>query len=92
MGFLEQMVLKLVFHPTWVEMIMQCVSSVTYNIIFNGVETKEIIPSSCSRQGDPLSPYLYLICSEGLSSLLAHEQEVRGIEGCWKYALEAIIK
>ena len=33
------------------------------------------------RQGDPLSPYLLLLCSEGLSSLLAHEEEVGALEG-----------
>ena len=80
-GFLEQMMLKLGFHLVWVQMIMQCVSSVTYKIRFNGEETEEIIPSRGLRQGDPLSPYLFLICSEGLSSLLDHEEEVGGIEG-----------
>ena len=62
-------------------MIMECVSSVSYKIRFNGAETDEIIPTRGLRQGDPLSPYLFLLCSEGLSSMLAHEEEVGGLGG-----------
>ena len=32
-------------------------------------------------QGDPLSPYLFLLCTDGLSSLLLYEEEVGGIDG-----------
>jgi hypothetical protein len=48
---------------------------------YNDQETEEFIPTRGLRQGDPLSPYLFLICEEGLSSALAHREEVRGIEG-----------
>ena len=52
-----------------------------YKVRYNNQETDDFIPSRGLRQGDPLSPYLFLICAEGLSSLLAHMEEVRGIEG-----------
>ena len=60
---------------------MECVSSVSYRVRFNDTETGDFLPTRGLRQGDPLSPYLFLLCSEGLSCLLAHEEEIRGIEG-----------
>jgi hypothetical protein len=73
--------IKLGFHTQWVDLIMACVSSVTYSVRFNSQTTEEFVPTRGIRQGDPLSPYLFLLCAEGLSSCLLHEEEVRGIEG-----------
>jgi hypothetical protein len=69
------------FHPEVVELLMACVKSVKYKVRYNDQETEGFNPTRGLRQGDPLSPYLFLICAEGLSSLLAHQEEVRGIEG-----------
>jgi hypothetical protein len=56
-------------------------SSVRYQVRFNSKETDTFIPTRGLRQGDPLSPYLFLLCAEGLSSLLLHEEEVGAIDG-----------
>jgi hypothetical protein len=68
--FLQSMMQKLGFDPRWVNLIMQCVSSVYYRIKVNGCLTDEINPSRGLQQGDPLSPCLFLLCVEGFSSLL----------------------
>ena len=65
---------------------MECVSSVRYRVRFNSHETEQFLPTRGLRQGDPLSPYLFLICSEGLSSLLYHaelEGTISGVQVCW---------
>ena len=49
---------------------MQCVRIVSYSIRINGVPRGNIFPSRGIRQGDPLSPYLFISCAEGLSSLI----------------------
>lgn len=73
--------LKLDSHESFVEMMMMtCVGSVRYKVRYDSQETETFLPTRGIRQGDPLSPYLFLLCAEGLSSLLRYE-EAGGIEG-----------
>ncbi|XP_071912962.1 uncharacterized protein [Coffea arabica] len=69
-NFLAKVMLRMGFCPKWIQWVMQCVSSVTYAINFNGEKRGFIRPTRGLRQGDPLSPYLFLICAESFSSLL----------------------
>ena len=81
-SFLEKIMLKMGFQDSWVALIMQCVSTVTYSILLNGEPKGFIRPSRGLRQGDPLSPFLFLFCAEGLNALLnkaADNGEMRGL-------------
>ncbi|KAA3479291.1 reverse transcriptase [Gossypium australe] len=68
--FLAGMIRALGFHVDWIVFIMRCVSSVTYSVCLNGEDIECFSPSRGLRQGDPFSPYLFLICAEGFSTLL----------------------
>ena len=52
---------------------------------FNGKAYGNITPYRGIQQGDPLSPYLFLLCAEGFSSLLAKiegEGRIHGVSIC----------
>uniref|UniRef100_A0A2N9FK76 Reverse transcriptase domain-containing protein n=1 Tax=Fagus sylvatica TaxID=28930 RepID=A0A2N9FK76_FAGSY len=74
--YLRAILLKLGFHDQWVAQVMMCVTSVTYSIMLNGEQKGFIRPERGLRQGDPLSPYLFLVCAEGLSALLRKAKEI----------------
>lgn len=60
---------------------MMCVTTVSYEFCFNGSYVGPVIPSRGLRQGDPLSPYLFLLCVEGLSDALINAAAVGDIHG-----------
>ncbi|KAL9679594.1 hypothetical protein QQ045_017460 [Rhodiola kirilowii] len=83
--FLESMMLTMGFTVGWVRKIMMCVESVTYKVKVNDIISESIKPNRGLRQGDPISPYLFLICAEWFTYAVAKYQEaglIRGIKIC----------
>ena len=73
------------FHERWINLIMHCITTVTYSILINGVAHGNIIPTRGLQQGDPLSPYLFLLCADGFSSLInqtARNKMLNGVSIC----------
>ena len=79
--FLHHMLQILGFDDRWIKWIMLCVTSVRYTVLMNGSEVGPIIPKRGLRQGFPLSPYLFIICAEGLSALLRQAESSGLING-----------
>ena len=83
--FLRKIMVKLGLAEKWVNLAMQCVSSATYTVLLNGEPRGFISPARGIRQGDPLSPYLFLFCVEGLSALIRRatdSQQLQGLRSC----------
>ena len=80
-GCLERIMLKMGFAEDWVALVMKCICLVSYAIKINGIPRGHIIPSRGLRQGDPLSPYLFLICAKGLSAMLHKALQRKSLSG-----------
>lgn len=81
-GYLRALLLHLGFDEKWVKLIMTCVESVTYSIMYQNKELGLILSGRGIRQGGPLSPYLFILCSEGLSALFKVFECSSLIHGC----------
>ena len=84
-SFLQGIMQRMGFPEGWIKRVMGCVTTSTFSILINGKPFGNIHPSRGIRQGDPLSPYLFLLCAEGFTSLLEKAQlegHIHGVSIC----------
>lgn len=62
-------------------MIMTCVTFTTYSALLNGQPRSIFYPSHGLQQGDPIAPYLYLLCAKSLSTPFSDAKCARHIHG-----------
>lgn len=81
--FIECVIFKLGFCSYWVSLITKCISSVRYSVLMARRKVAEVVPSKGLKQGDPLSPYLFIIDVDVLSNMVtkyANLGELKGIK------------
>ncbi|GAU33334.1 hypothetical protein TSUD_165990 [Trifolium subterraneum] len=76
-GFLRGVMTRMGFTDVWIRWVMMCVSSVNYSVLMNSDRVGPISPGRGLRQGDPLSPYLFILVTECLIALI-HQAVGRG--------------
>jgi hypothetical protein len=62
-------------------MVMRLVTMVSFSVLFNGGRLDAFVPSRGICQGDPVSPYLFLLAAEGLSCLLKSRIQSSNLNG-----------
>ena len=76
--FIDKVMEKLGFAGSWISLISSCIRSVSFLVLVNGEPHEHFTPNRGLNQGDPLSPYLFLLCAEGRHPLI-QQVEVAGL-------------
>ncbi|WCJ39802.1 RNA-directed DNA polymerase (reverse transcriptase) [Euphorbia peplus] len=79
-NFIEDTLQCAGFNQTWSKNIMNCISSPKLSIIWNGRTLEQFVSSRGIRQGDSISPYIFVLCMDRLSHLINAEVD----KGNWK--------
>ena len=76
-SFIRSMLIRANLPADLIDLIMRCVSTISTSILVNGEALDLIHPSKGIRQGDPLSPYLFIMCMDFLGQLIQEKCEAK---------------
>lgn len=79
--FVEWLLNTMGFPARWRHWIMQCITNVSYSILFDGEPTQQFKPKCGLRQGDPLSPYIFILVMEVLYKMMINLEEKGHVQG-----------
>ncbi|KAK7245383.1 hypothetical protein RIF29_40223 [Crotalaria pallida] len=69
-GFIRKCLSELNLPACLINLIMNCIITSSFKLLWNGEKTDSFLPSRGVRQGDPLSPFLFVICMDKLSHMI----------------------
>lgn len=79
--FIQKMLHAFGFSPMWIRWVHSLISSTFFSLLINGIPSRPFSPSRGIKQGDPLSPFLFVIMAEGLGRLTKHALHSQLLKG-----------
>ena len=74
-SFIKDMLIRFNLPRKLIDLIMSCISSISTSLLFNGGALEPFLPTKRIRQGDPLSPYIFIMCMDYLGQLIQERCE-----------------
>ena len=74
-SFIKDMLIRFNLPRKLIDLIMSCISSVSTSLLFNGGALEPFMPARGIRQGDLLSPYIFIMCMDYLGQLIQERCE-----------------
>jgi len=79
--YIQKILTAFGFAPSWVRWVVNILSSLFFSMLINGIPSPTFRPSRGIRQGDPLSPFLFVIMAEGLGRSIKYALYSRRLKG-----------
>jgi len=81
-GYLQQILKVYGFDDRWINWVMSMITTPVMSVILNGSPTEAFNPSRGLKQGDSISPFLFIIAVDGLGRLIkarVNSEQLKGL-------------
>jgi len=79
--YIQKVLLAFGFNAIWTRWVMNLITSPSFSVLLNGSPSIPFRPTRGIRQGDPLSPFIFVLMAEGLSRLLKSALSSQALKG-----------